>query len=87
MILDPHQADARAGLYSFGAMLYSLEYLGHSLEEKDFEKPYTPKQITERYPDVHPLFFRLINKTFVRDLHTRFPTDEAVKRIPPASRS
>ncbi len=82
LILNPHQADARAGLYSFGAMLYSLEYLGHSLEEKDFEKPYTPKQITERNPDVHPLFFRLINKTFVRDLHTRFPTDEAVKVDP-----
>jgi PPM family protein phosphatase len=82
LILNPHQADARAGLYSFGAMLYSLEYLGHSLEEKDFEKPYTPKQITERNPDVHPLFFRLINKTFVRDLHTRFPTDEAVKTDP-----
>jgi protein phosphatase len=82
LILNPHEADARAGLYSFGAMLYSLEYLHHPLEEKDFESPYAPKQITDRFPDVHPLFFRLINKTFVRDLHTRFPTDEAVKVDP-----
>jgi len=82
LILTPHKADARAGLYSFGAMLYSLEYLHHSLEEKDFEHQFSPKQITERFPDVHPLFFRLLNKTFVRDLATRFPTDEAVKVDP-----
>ena len=82
LILTPHQADGRAGLYSFGAMLYSLEYLHHSLEEKDFEHQFSPKQITDRFPDVHPLFFRLLNKTFVRDLHTRFPTDEAIKVDP-----
>src|SRR5262249_47143536 len=57
--------------------LYSLEYLHHGLEEKDFESPYTPKQITDRFPDVHPLFPRLINKTFVKDVNTRFPSDEA----------
>jgi protein phosphatase len=79
LIVSPHQADARAALYSFGAMLYSLEYLHHTLEEKDFEKPYQPKQISDRFPDVHPLFLRLINKTFCRDLNTRFPTDEASK--------
>jgi protein phosphatase len=79
LVLDPEKADARAGLYSFGAMLYSLEYLHHSLEENDFESSYVAKQITDRFPDVHPLFFRLINKTFVRDVHTRFPTDEAGK--------
>lgn len=82
LILNPHQADARAGLYSFGAMLYALEYLHHALEEKDFERQFAPKQITDRFPDVHPLFFRLISKTFVRDLNTRFPTDEAVKTDP-----
>ncbi len=37
VILTPDQADARAGLYSFGAMIYSLEYLHHPLEEKNFE--------------------------------------------------
>jgi protein phosphatase len=77
LILGPDQADARADLYSFGAMLYSLEYLHHSLEEKDFERQFTPRLITDRYPDVHPAFFRLVCKTFVRDLNTRFPTDEA----------
>ncbi len=77
LILSPQEATAQADLYSFGALIYALEYLHHDLEEKDFQRPYTPFQITERYPDVHPLFFRLVNKTFVRDPHTRFPTDEA----------
>jgi protein phosphatase len=79
LMLTPEQADARADLYSFGAMLYSLEYLGYSLEEKDFERQFSPRLITDRYPDVHPGFFRLICKTFTRDLNTRFPTDEAGK--------
>ena len=82
LILTPHQADARAGLYSFGAMLYSLEYLHHPLEEKNFEHQFAPEQITDKFPDVHPLLFRLLNKTFVRDLRSRFPTDEAVKIDP-----
>ncbi len=80
LILAPQDADARSVLYSFGAMLYSLEYLHHPLEEKDFEHQFVPIQITERFPDVHPLFLRLINKTFVRDLHLRFPTDEASRK-------
>ena len=82
LVLDPMNADARSDLYSVGAMLYSLVYLQHALEEKDFERQFTPLQITERYPDVHPLFLRLINKTFCRDVHTRFPTDEAAKKDP-----
>src|SRR5437868_3523633 len=80
LILSPSTADARADLYSFGALLYALEYLHHPLEEKDFERQFVPNQITERFPDVHPLFLRLINKTFVRDINTRFPTDEASKK-------
>jgi protein phosphatase len=79
LILNPEQAGAQADLYSFGAMLYSLEYLHHALEEKDFERQFVPNQITDRFPDVHPGFNRLINKTFVRDVNTRFPTDEASK--------
>src|SRR5262249_56455547 len=38
LITSPTTADARSDLYSFGALLYSLEYLHHPLEEKDFEK-------------------------------------------------
>jgi protein phosphatase len=79
LVLTPEQADGRADLYGFGAMLYALEYLHHALEEKDFERQFTPKLITDRYPDVHPGFFRLISKTFHRDLNVRFPTDEAVR--------
>ena len=82
LILSPQQADARSDLYSFGALIYALEYLHHALEEKDFEHQFSPKQITDRYPDVHPLFFRLVSKTFVRDPNTRFPTDEAGKIDP-----
>lgn len=82
LILTPAAADARADLYSFGALLYSLEYLHHPLEEKDFERQFTPLQITERFPDVHPLFLRIINKTFCRDINTRFPTDEMTKTDP-----
>ncbi|MBM4069522.1 MAG: hypothetical protein FJ271_11315 [Planctomycetes bacterium] len=82
LILAPQTADARADLYSFGAMIYALEYLHHALEEKDFERQFAPLQITERYPDVHPLFFRLISKTFVRDINSRFPTDEASRTDP-----
>jgi protein phosphatase len=77
LMLNPSSADKRADLYSFGALLYSLEYLHHPLEAKDFERQFTPLQITERFPDVHPMFLRLINKTFCRDIHMRFPTDEA----------
>lgn len=82
LITSPQTADARADIYSFGATIYSLEYLHHPLEEKDFEKPYYPHAITDRYPDVHPAFNRLIMKTFCRDLNLRFPTDEAGKKDP-----
>jgi PPM family protein phosphatase len=79
LVLSPEKTDARADLYGFGAMLYALEYLHHGLEEKDFERQFSPKLITDRYPDVHPGFFRLISKTFNRDANSRFPTDEAIR--------
>lgn len=82
LIVSPATADGRSNLYSFGALIYSLEYLHHPLEKKDFEKPYTPLQITERFPDVHPLLLRLINKTFVKDVNSRFPSDEMTKVDP-----
>jgi serine/threonine protein phosphatase PrpC len=82
LIAAPQDVDARASLYSFGATLYSLEYLHHGLEESDFESQYVPKQVTDRFPDVHPLFPRLLNKTFVKDPDARFPTDEARRTDP-----
>jgi PPM family protein phosphatase len=82
LVLSPATVTARAVLYSFGAILYSLEYLHHGLEEKDFESPYVPKQITDRFPDVHPLLPRLINKTFIRDVNSRFPSDDGAKTDP-----
>lgn len=82
LILSPGEADGRSTLYSFGASLYALEFLHHDLEEKDFERQFTPLQVTERFPDVHPMFLRLVNKTFVRDVNSRFPTDEAHKTDP-----
>jgi protein phosphatase len=79
LVLSPDQVTPRADLYGFGAMLYALEYLHHDLAESDFQMQFSPKLITDRCPDVHPAFFRLVSKTFVRDVNTRFPTDEAVK--------
>jgi serine/threonine protein phosphatase PrpC len=72
------QADARADLYGFGAMLYAL-HVGRELSEIDFERPGQPKPFIPRFPDVHPAFGRLMHKTFRREVDARFPTDEAVK--------
>jgi protein phosphatase len=72
-------ADARSDLYSFGAMLYAL-HVGRELTERDFERPGTPKSFVPLFgPDVHPLFGRLMIKTFTREVAHRFPTDEAAK--------
>src|SRR5438132_1718735 len=78
LVLSSHQADARSDLYSFGAMLYAL-HLGRELTELDFELQGVPKSIYQRFPDIHPLFGRLVSKTFCRDLAKRFPTEEAAK--------
>lgn len=70
-------ADARADLYAFGAMLYSL-HVGRELNERtDFDKPGYPKPFIPRFPDCHPAFGRLMMKTFRREVLARFPTDEA----------
>jgi protein phosphatase len=72
------QADARAELYSFGAMLYAL-HVGRELSEIDFDRSGQPKPFLPRFPDIHPAFGRLITKTFRREVEARFPTDEASK--------
>jgi serine/threonine protein phosphatase PrpC len=74
-------ADARAGLYSFGAMLYAL-HVCRELQEIDFDRPGYPKPFIPRFPDIHPAFGRLISKTFRREIPARFPTDEAGKEDP-----
>jgi len=78
----PFKVDARADLYSFGAMLYSL-HVGRELNERtDFDHPGHPKPFLPRFPDVHPAFGRLITKTFRRDPDSRFPTEEAHREDP-----
>ena len=81
LVLCPEKVDARADLYSFGAMVYAL-HLGRELTELDFELHGVPKSIFSRFPDIHPDFGRLIAKTFCRDADARFPTDEAAKEDP-----
>jgi serine/threonine protein phosphatase PrpC len=78
---SPERADARADLYSFGAMLYAL-HVGHELTENAFERQGVPKLFIPYFPDVHPLFGRLISKTFTTDPAARFPTDEAAREDP-----
>ncbi len=75
------QADARADLYSFGAMLYAL-HVGRDLNEVDFDRTGAPKPFLPRFPDIHPAFGRLMMKTFRREVEGRFPTDEAGKEDP-----
>jgi protein phosphatase len=73
------QADVRADLYSFGAMLYAL-HVGRELNERtDFDGPGNPKPFIPRFPDIHPAFGRLMMKTFRKRVEDRFPTDEAGK--------
>ena len=43
------QADARADLYSFGAMLYAL-HVGRDLNEMDFDRPATPSRSSRASP-------------------------------------
>jgi serine/threonine protein phosphatase PrpC len=81
LVLSPQQADARADLYTFGALLYALN-MGRELSEPDFERPGFPKAFIPLFPDAHPLLARLVSKTFCRDLGQRFPTDEAGRTDP-----
>jgi len=72
------KADARADLYSFGAMLYAL-HVGRELAEMDFDRNGVPKPFIPHFPDIHPAFGRLLTKTFCRDVNGRLPTDEAAR--------
>ncbi len=76
LVLASERVDARADHYAFGAMLYAL-HLGRELTELDFELQGVPKPILQQFADCHPLFGRLVSKTFCRDVNLRFPTMEA----------
>jgi len=76
LVTAPGTADARANMYSFGAMLYAL-HVGRELSDTDFDRAGHPKPFLPRFPDAHPAFGRLMTKTFRRDVMSRFPTDEA----------
>jgi protein phosphatase len=77
LYLTPGQADARSDLYSFGAMLYAL-HVGRELADMDFERQGVPKPFVLLFPDAHPALARIVMKTFAREPHLRFPTEEAV---------
>ena len=62
-------------------MIYAL-HEGRELAEMDFERAGSPKPVLARYPDIHPLLFRLLTKTFMRDPGFRFPSDEAGRQDP-----
>jgi serine/threonine protein phosphatase PrpC len=65
--------DARADLYGFGALVYSL-VLERELSDGDFVGEGRPVAFLERFPDAHPLVGRLLAKTFCPDRVRRFPT-------------
>jgi protein phosphatase len=81
LVLADDQADARANLYSFGGLLYSL-LVGRELTETDFERVGVPKPFLSVFPDSHPLVGRLLMKTFRRAVADRFPTNEAANEDP-----
>lgn len=82
LLSQPERVDARADLYSFGALLYSL-HVGRELHEvADFDRPGTPKPFIPRFPDIHPGFGRLMTKTFRKEVDSRLPTDEAGRTDP-----
>lgn len=78
LVLTPDQADSRADLFGFGALLFVL-FISRELADMDFARPGVPKPFLNQFPDVHPLLGRLISKTFCADRDARFPTDEAIE--------
>jgi serine/threonine protein phosphatase PrpC len=67
--------DARAALYGFGTMLYSL-YLGRDFDASDLGISGKIKPFLDQFPDVHPLLGRLVAKTMSENVEYRFPTGE-----------
>lgn len=69
----PSEADLRADVYNFGALIYAL-FLGRDLQNSDFLEPGTPKPFGEQFPEAVPPLVRLVRKTMAGDLAHRFPT-------------
>ncbi len=80
------KADARAALYSFGAMVHSL-LLGRELTDLDFSPLGRPRAYVERFPDAHPLLGRLLGRTFAFNPDQRFPSPERSADDPSGARS
>jgi protein phosphatase len=78
LVLTPDQADARADLFGFGALLFVL-FVGRELSDMDFARPGVPKPLLPQFPDIHPLLGRIISKTFCADRDARLPTDEGIQ--------
>ena len=81
LLLHPDEADERADLYAFGALLYAL-MLGRELTDLDFTLTGMPRPYLERVPDANPYLARVMAKTFVRDVARRFPTDDGAQVDP-----
>lgn len=81
LLLLPEEADERADLYAFGALLYALS-LGRELSDLDFTLTGMPRPYLERVPDANPYLARVLAKTFVRDPRERFPTDDGSQTDP-----
>ncbi len=63
-------------------MVFALQQ-GRELDEKnDFERLGSRKLGLAKHSDIHPFLYRLLAKTFVRDLSWRFPSDKAGKIDP-----
>lgn len=85
LLLTPTEADARADLYAFGALLYAL-VMGRELSDLDFTLAGLPKSLLERMPDASPFLVRVLARTFVRDPAHRFPTEDGSQIDPTGSR-
>jgi len=81
LLAGSDRIDARADLYSFGAMVHAL-MLGRELTELDFTFEGVPRPFLERFPDGHPLLGRLLARTFVHNVSTRFPSHDLANSDP-----
>lgn len=81
LLLSPADADERADLYAFGALIYAL-LMGHELSELDFTLTGVPRAYLDRVPDANPFLVRLLSKTFVREVSRRFPTFDGADTDP-----